>query len=98
MSTSFRRLAAIMFSDIVGYTAMMQQNEELGQAKAKTYRKVLESSAAKHGGEVVQHYGDGSLSIFQSSVEAARCAKEVQKVIKKHEIPLRIGIHQGDIS
>ena len=98
MESSSRRLVAILFSDIVGYTAMMKENEQLGKSKAKTYRKILEEKVAKHHGEVVQHYGDGSLSIFQSSVEAVRCAKEIQLEVKEHDIPLRIGIHKGDIT
>lgn len=87
-----------MFSDIAGYTAMMQTDETLGREKAKRYRKVLEEQVAAHQGEVIQHYGDGSMSIFQSAVEAAKCAKAVQLALRQvPEVPLRIGIHIGDI-
>jgi class 3 adenylate cyclase/tetratricopeptide (TPR) repeat protein len=93
-----RQLAAIMFSDIAGYTAMMQTDETLGREKAKRYRKVLEEQVAAHQGEVIQHYGDGSMSIFQSAVEAAKCAKAVQIALQQAPgVPLRIGIHIGDI-
>ena len=87
-----------MFSDIVGYTAMMQSNEETGKIKAISYRKILEEICAKHAGKVIQHYGDGSLTIFKSSVEAVRSAKEIQNATLNENIPLRIGIHLGDIS
>jgi TolB-like protein len=87
-----------MFSDIAGYTAMMQANEAEGKDKAQAYRKILENAVLKHQGEVIKHYGDGSLTTFQSSVEAVQCAKEVQEAIKKYDIPLRIGVHVGDIS
>ena len=48
-----------MFTDIVGYTAMMQANENEGRDKAKRYRKTLEKQVALHDGEVIQNYGDG---------------------------------------
>ncbi len=95
---SNRQLAAIMFSDIAGYTAMMQADETLGRKKAQRYRQVLQEQAEAHNGEVLQHYGDGSLSIFGSAVEAARCAKEIQLQLQEApQVSLRIGIHIGDI-
>jgi adenylate cyclase len=93
-----RRLTAIMFSDIAGYTAMMQENEQQGKKVAQTYRKLLNERAAAHDGRIVQHFGDGSLTIFKSSVEALQCASEIQESIKAYDIPLRIGIHLGDIN
>ena len=93
-----RQLAAIMFSDIEGYTAMMQINESDGKAKAQHYRAVLEELVAKHGGRVIQNYGDGSLSTFTSAVEAVKCAQAIQAGLTKDPVvPLRIGIHLGDI-
>ena len=93
-----RRLAAIMFTDIVGYTAMMQADEITGKVKAKHYRKVLSGQVKIHKGRVVQNYGDGSLTIFNSAVQAAECAIAIQNLFKqKPVIPLRAGIHLGDI-
>ena len=93
-----RQLAAIMFTDIVGYSAMMNTNEQEGIKKANHYRQVLTKQVSKHSGEIVQHYGDGSLSIFSSSVEAVNCAKNIQiKFRNEPKVPLRIGIHLGDI-
>lgn len=60
-----RQLAAIMFTDIVGYSAMMNTNEEEGITKANRYRQILSEQVEKYEGEIIQHYGDGSLSIFQ---------------------------------
>lgn len=93
-----RRLAAIMFSDIVGYTAMMQQDEADAVARVKRYRQVLSDRVEAHHGEILQHYGDGSLSIFSSAVEAVTCAKEIQLTLHQApQVPLRIGIHIGDV-
>ncbi len=93
-----RRLMAIMFSDIVGYTAMMEKNEDDGKLKAQQYRTILEKKILTHDGAIIHHYGDGSLTTFKSSVEAVQCAKEVQMALKDFDIPVRIGIHLGDIS
>lgn len=95
---SKRHLAAIMFTDIAGYTAMMQRDEQEGLAKANRYREVLRQRVEEHHGKVVQHYGDGSLSIFQSAVESLECALAIQKSLQEAPgVPLRIGIHLGDI-
>lgn len=95
---SQRRLAAIMFSDIAGYTAMMQRNESDGMIRVKRYRQVLSDNVAAHGGQLLQHYGDGSLCIFDSAVEAVACAAAIQLELQQPpEVPLRIGIHLGDI-
>jgi adenylate cyclase len=96
---SNRRLAAIMFSDIAGYTAMMQHDEADGLRRVRHYRQALEGLVKEYGGEVVQHYGDGSLSIFASAVEAVHCAKALQLSLKEDpSVPLRIGLHVGDIA
>ena len=95
---SHRRLAAILFADITGYTAMMQRDESDGMRRLKRFREVLEGSVEKHGGRVLQHIGDGSLVIFDSAVEAVSSAKEVQILLQvEPKVPLRIGIHVGDI-
>jgi adenylate cyclase len=95
---SKRQLAAIMFTDIVGYSAMMQADEQDGHSKANRYRQALEQYVEKHDGEIIQHYGDGSLSVFSSAVEAVGCAIDLQIVLKEEpQVPLRAGIHIGDI-
>ena len=96
--TKFRRLAAIMFSDMFGYTALMQQNEQLAKEKRQRLKIVLESSIAHHNGNILQYYGDGALSIFSSAVEGVLCAIEIQQKLKQEpKVDLRIGIHLGDI-
>lgn len=93
-----RRLAAILFTDIVGYTAMMQQNETEALAVIKRYTSVLNQSVNDHAGEVLNDYGDGSLCIFSSASAAVQSALEMQQQLQSVPlIPLRIGLHIGEI-
>ena len=97
-SSHQRRLAAILFTDIVGYTAMMQQNETEALTIIKRYTAVLKQSVKVHAGEVLNDYGDGSLCIFSSAAEAVQCALEMQQQLQTEPaIPLRIGLHIGEI-
>lgn len=100
MSTTkkHRRLAAIMFTDIVGYTAIMQQSEEAAAALRARHREVFEREHGQHSGEILQYFGDGTLSVFQSGVDAVECAVAIQRDLNQGErVPLRIGLHLGDI-
>ena len=93
-----RRLAAIMFTDMVGYTALMREDEERAKVLRDRQRAVLEEEVGRHGGRVGQYYGDGTLSSFPSAVEAARSAIRIQqRLLEPPRIPLRIGIHLGDV-
>jgi TolB-like protein len=87
-----------MFTDIVGYTAMMHHDEDEAIALVKRHQEVLEACVTAHRGEVLQYYGDGSLTIFNSAIEALRCALEIQQKLREEpHVPLRIGIHTGEI-
>jgi len=98
MST-IRQLAAIMFTDMVGYTAMMQNNEQMATVKRERHKKVLENSIKKFKGKILQYYGDGTLSIFNSAIEGVNCAIEIQReLVQEPKVDLRIGIHTGDIA
>jgi len=98
MSDQSRKLAAIMFTDMVGYTAIMQKDEQIALNKIERHRKVLEETTQKFNGRILQYYGDGSLSIFPSAYDAVECAMEIQRVLREEpSVPLRIGIHLGDI-
>ena len=93
-----RRLAAIMFTDIVGYTAMMHQDEARAAAVRQQHREVFQIEHERCHGEILQYYGDGTLSIFKSAVEAVECAIAMQGAFQSGiNVPLRIGIHLGDI-
>ncbi len=92
-----RQLAAIMFTDIVGYTALMQENEQLAVQQRDKTRKNLDTALTKYGGKLLQHYGDGTLSVFNSAINAVRSAIEIQTVNRQDKIDMRIGIHTGDV-
>ena len=93
-----RRLAAIMFTVIVGYTALMHGDEAIATAARARHRAVFKQQHEEHHGEIVQYYGDGTLSVFQSAVEAAKCAVAIQRSLREDPpVPLRIGLHTGDI-
>ena len=96
-SSSRRFKSAVMFTDVVGFTAMMHSNENETIRKIEVHRKILERTHRENKGIIIQYYGDGSLSIFDSSVQAVRCAIEVQSFVKKLGLPVRIGIHWGEI-
>jgi adenylate cyclase len=61
MQQQNRQLAAILFTDIVGYTAMMQQDEQIAVSVNKRYGSVLKQSVSSYGGEILNDFGDGSL-------------------------------------
>lgn len=93
-----RQLAAIMFTDIVGYTALMQEDEQRAVRLRNKHRKVFKELHEKYDGRIVQYYGDGTLSVFSSAVHASSCAIEIQRLLQDGDpVPLRIGLHLGDI-
>ena len=93
-----RRLTAIMFTDIVGYTALMQQDEKLAIKIRTRHREVFNRITSKNNGKILQYYGDGTLSVFASAVDAVECGIEMQVEFQKDpKVPLRIGIHFGDV-
>lgn len=93
-----RKLAAIMFTDIKGYTALMQQDEEKAIQVREKHRRIFNAVTEKHQGKILQYYGDGTLSIFDSAIEAVNCGIELQQGFQEAPaVPVRIGIHTGDI-
>jgi TolB-like protein/Tfp pilus assembly protein PilF len=87
-----------MFTDMVGYTALMQEDEQKAKQNRDRHRQILEESIAAHRGKLLQYFGDGTLSIFNSSIEAIDCAIRIQTSLQETpKIPLRIGLHTGDI-
>ncbi|MEH6537587.1 MAG: adenylate/guanylate cyclase domain-containing protein [Psychroserpens sp.] len=93
-----RQLAAIMFTDIVEYTALMQGNEKVAASARARHREVFQKLHDFYQGEIIQYYGDGTLSVFKSAIEAVNCAVEIQNLLQEGDpVPLRIGLHLGDI-
>jgi adenylate cyclase len=97
MSTS-RQLAAIMFTDIVGYTAMMQEDEVLAIQCRFRLKQKLEEEIKKNNGRILEFRGDGAMCSFTSTIECVRAALAIQLEMQTNPIvPLRIGMHTGDV-
>jgi adenylate cyclase len=93
-----RKLAAIMFTDIVGYSALMSKDESMALQILNRNREIHKAAFRLYNGEFIKEIGDGTLSIFQSSWDAVNCAAAIQKsMIAEPSFKLRIGIHIGDI-
>ncbi len=72
--SSSRQLAAIMFTDMVGYTAHMQTDEVEATKKRQRHKTVFDQSVETHHGKVLQYFGDGTLSNFSSAIDYVNCA------------------------
>ena len=101
-----RRLAAIMSADISGYSRLMELDEEGTYARlTRQRRELIEPTLAEHHGRLVKYTGDGFLAMFDSPVEAVRCAIVIQQSMvgrntalqREQWILYRIGIHLGDV-
>jgi adenylate cyclase len=96
--TRHRQLAAIMFTDIEGYTAIMQRDEQEAILLRDRHREIIRQKHTEFNGRIIQFYGDGTLSIFHSAVEAVACALNMQQMFcQLPKVPVRIGLHLGDI-
>ncbi len=94
-----RHLAAVMFTDLVGYTALIRRDESAGRSARRLHRDAVEGALSRYDGTLLQYFGDGSLCVFGSAVQAARSALQIQQDFLNHEdVTLRIGIDLGDIA
>jgi adenylate cyclase len=100
-----RRLAAVMFTDMVDYTGLSEKDESLALALLDEQRRIVRLVFARHGGQEVKTLGDGFLVEFASTLEAVRCALEIQqmmntrnqKVPSDRRILLRVAVNVGDV-
>jgi class 3 adenylate cyclase/pimeloyl-ACP methyl ester carboxylesterase len=93
-----RRLLAILFTDIVGYTAMLGKSEAKGIEARDEHRRLIQTLAAQFHGRFVDESGDASLAIFPSAIDAVKCAMAVQAVLAADPVfQVRAGIHVGDV-
>jgi adenylate cyclase len=105
MSTGQRRLAAIVFTDIVGYSALSQHNEALALRLLDAHNSLVRASLKRHGGREVKTIGDAFLVEFPSALEAVNFAVEVQEELRRsnreaeagNRILVRVGVHVGDV-
>jgi TolB-like protein/class 3 adenylate cyclase/Flp pilus assembly protein TadD len=100
-----RKLAAIMFTDMVGYSALSQRDEKLAQELLEEHRLLLREIFPRFHGSEIKTIGDAFLVEFNSALEAAQCAIAIQRALAKRDadapaerqIQVRIGIHIGDV-
>jgi adenylate cyclase len=101
-----RKLAAILVSDVVGYSRLAGADEEGTLARLRALRSdLIDPAVAVHHGRVVKRTGDGWIIEFRSVVDACRCAIEVQNampirnagVAPEERIEFRVGVHLGDV-
>ena len=101
-----RKLAAILVSDVVGYSRLAGADEDRALARLRAVRSdLIDPTISVHHGRIVKRTGDGSVIEFRSVVDAVRCALEVQHamvernagVALEKRIEFRIGIHLGDV-
>jgi TolB-like protein/class 3 adenylate cyclase/tetratricopeptide (TPR) repeat protein len=101
-----RRLSAILAADVVGYSRLMEADEEGTLIRLKALRReTIDPAVAGHRGRLVKLTGDGALVEFASAVDAVRCAAAIQQAVAERQqsepperrITLRVGINLGDI-
>ena len=100
-----RRLTAILAADVVGYSRLMEADEEATARTLSTYREIIEGLVASHQGRVFGSAGDSVIAEFASPVEAVRCAVEIQRELEAQNVDLpedrrmllRIGVNLGDV-
>src|SRR6202035_3922872 len=101
-----RKLAAIMFTDMVGYSALSQRDDKLALELLEEHRELLREIFSRFNGAEIKTIGDAFLIEFNSALEAAQCAIEIQRTLAKRNhdvtaerrIELKIGIHIGDVT
>jgi adenylate cyclase len=95
-----RRLAAILAADVVGYSGLMERDEEPTYAEfERLKRELIEPSLSRHEGRLIKTTGDGALAEFASPLAAVRCAVEIQDHLASGSSPLRlrVGLNLGDV-
>jgi TolB-like protein/class 3 adenylate cyclase/tetratricopeptide (TPR) repeat protein len=96
-----QRLAAIMATDVVGYSSLMQSDEAKALSALATIRQVTTDQIKHHRGRIANTAGDSVLAEFGSAVEAVRCALALHEALSNQDevggLQVRIGIHLGDV-
>lgn len=94
---SGRRLAAILFTDLVGSTALMAESEEAGLRAKRRHRELVRERVSRYRGEFIEAPGDETLSIFGSALDAVNCALAIEGALASESFALHMGIHSGDV-
>ena len=105
MTTSFRNLSVIMFTDIKGFSSRMGANEEQTYRLLQQHNTIIHASVEQHGGRVIKTIGDAFMAEFSSAIEATRSALKIQQSLVEfnaertsdEKLKVRIGLHLGDV-
>jgi class 3 adenylate cyclase/cytochrome c-type biogenesis protein CcmH/NrfG len=104
-SVEQRKLAAIMFTDMVGYSALTQKDEALALKLLEEHRQLLRPLFRQHSGTEIKTIGDAFLVEFNSALDAVQCAAKIQRILRERnvssretiKIQIRVGLHLGDV-
>jgi adenylate cyclase len=104
VSTGARQLAAMMLTDMVGYSALAQRDERLALTLVREQERIVRRALRSYRGRTVKTLGDGFLAEFPNALDAVECAVGIQRALEERNserrdgtIQLRIGIHLGDV-
>lgn len=100
-----QELAAIMLTDMVGYSGSMERDEQRTYANLLEHNKIVRAEIAKHRGREIKTIGDAFLVIYRSALDAVNCAIEIQRALAEYnlakegtdKILIRIGVHLGEV-
>jgi class 3 adenylate cyclase len=93
-----RKLLAVVFTDIAGFSSLTQKDESKALEFVSRYREIVKRITKSHRGEVIHFYGDGSLTVHTSTLDAVQCALAMQTELSNNpKIPVRVGIHFGEV-
>ena len=93
-----KELAAIMMTDIIGYTKLTRQKESLVREINLKHKEILHENVSCCNGRFIHIFGDNSLSVFSDPAEAVKCSIEIQRKVREEPIiPMRIALHYGEI-
>jgi len=92
------KFACIMFTDIVGYTKLVEKDMESAMATVALNQELHKMKIEQHGGRLIKEMGDGTLASFDSARAAVTCAEDIQSGVEDiNGLNLRIGIHMGEV-
>lgn len=100
-----RKLAAVLYADVVGYARLTGADEDATHRRLSTYLDLITSAVEDHRGRVVHYAGDAVLAMFEAAIDALSCAAHIQRALgalnqnqpDDRKIQFRIGVNLGDV-
>ena len=94
---NIRQILAILVTDIVDYTEIMNTDEKKAWEYLKKQRDLIPPTVSKMNGQTFKEMGDGTFSKFKSAIDAVQCAVKIQEEANKNDFPIKISVHLGDV-